>query len=46
MGVALDMFKTNIMHNGTYPYIKFDEEEARKDFEELLKIAGAEVSAE
>lgn len=45
MGVALDMFKSNIMHNGKYPYIKLDEEEARKDFEELLQIAGAEVSA-
>lgn len=39
MGIAFDMFTSNVVHGGTYPYIKFDEEEAKKDFEELLRIA-------
>lgn len=37
MGVAFDMLTSNIVHDGNYPYVK--EEEAKKDFEELLRIA-------
>ena len=44
MGVAFDMFKTNIVHDGNYPYVKFDVEEAKKDFTELLGIADAIVN--
>lgn len=43
LGVAFDMFVSNVIHDGTYPYIKFDEEEAKKDLEELLGIAKEEV---
>jgi hypothetical protein len=43
MGIAFDMFTSNVVHGGTYPYIKFDEEEAKRDFEELLGLAQREV---
>ncbi len=46
MGVAFDMFQDNVTH-GTirYQYVEFNVEEAKKDFEELLRIAGAEVKS-
>lgn len=37
LGVAYDMFKENVMHNGKYPY--FNELEAREDFTELRELA-------
>ena len=39
MGVAYEMFKTNITQGGKYQYAKFNEEEAKKDFEELIELA-------
>lgn len=44
MGIAFDMFKSNIVNDGNYPYIKLDVEEAKKDFTELLEIADAIVN--
>lgn len=41
MGVAFDRLISNVMYGKNYPYVK--EEEAKKDFEELLGIAAKEV---
>lgn len=41
MGVAFDKLCSNVVHGDKNPYVK--EEEAKKDFEELLGIAAKEV---